>query len=354
MIRTLKAPSNPEILGRVIAALRVHIGQRRPKNASERALATTFNEQRIANKTAKRLVANFDGLPKGVRERLLPGVSKPGFVPSARAEAPPLQPLRVGMPAAAMVRGSQVRGALDAILSTDPGATRNPLYTVRYQGIFCQGETSWDRGSTSDEVYVITSMVSIDANGINQARTERHPQGQPAYYGDMDTLSERYGPVAATWQGYSEHPVSLTAVVFEHDEGDPDAYRDEVEAIVKAAIAVLSKLYPPAAVLALLHDTITDAVNWLLGTGDDIIGTETVVLPQATLELYAALQWSFYIGTRSEPIISGMRLVGFQTVPHSTNLPYHFFTTHRGSGATYVVAFDVERKPSIERPVVLL
>lgn len=354
MIRTLKAPSNPEILGRVIAALRVYTDQRRAKNATERALSTTFKEQRIATKTAKRLVENFDGLPKGARERLLPGVSKPGFAPAARAAKPQVPPLRVNVPVAALVHGSDVRGVLDAILSTDPGATRNPLYTVRYQGIFCQSETSWDRGSTSDEVYVITSMVYIDGAGINQARTERHPKGQPNYYGDMDTLSERYGPVAATWQGYSEHPVSLTAVVFEHDEGDPDAYRDEVDTIVKAAIAVLSKLYPPAAVLALLHGTITDAVNWLLGTGDDIIGTETVVLPQASLELYAALQWSFYIGSRREPVISGLRVVGFQEVPHSTNLPYHFFTTHRGSGATYVVAFDVERKPSIQRPVILL
>ena len=92
----------------------------------------------------------------------------------------------------------------------------------------------------------------------------------------------------------------------------------------------------------------------MLGTGDDIIDTQTVVLPQASLELYAALQWSFYIGTRREPIISGARLVGYQVVPHSTNLPYHFHTTHRGSGATYVVTFDVERKPAIDRPVILL
>lgn len=356
MIRTLKAPRNPDLLGRVIAALRLHTEQRRPRNAGDRALATALKKAKVAPKAARRLVGNLEERPRRVRDRLLGEVAKPGYAPAPRPEPRPMPTLRTEIPVSAMVGGTAVHGALNEIFSTDPGVDRLPLYTVRYQGVFCQEETSWDRGSSSDEIYIITSVVHIDAAGENITRTERHPQGQGAasYYGDLDDLDERYGPVAAAWQGYSEHPVSVTSVLFEHDEGDPDAYRDEVDAIVKVTIAVLSKLYPPAAVLALAHDTITDAVNWLLGTGDDVISTETVVLPLSTLELYSSLQWSFYIGERRIPVIVNGQTRGFQVAPYSTSLPYHFFTLHQGSGARYVVVFDVERDPPNERPVVLL
>ena len=94
-----------------------------------------------------------------------------------------------------------------------------PVYTLRYRGLYCQEETTWDQASWSDEVYVITSAVHIDANGHNVVRTEALPTAQShAWYDDVDSGEVRFGPVAACWRGNSD-PVSLTAVVYEHDQG---------------------------------------------------------------------------------------------------------------------------------------
>ena len=111
--------------------------------------------------------------------------------------------------------------------------------------------------------------------------------GSDTWYGDVDSGEERVGPVAACWFNNAD-VVSLTVVVFEHDEGDPDAYKDEVDAFVKAAIAVLSYFYPALAWLELLSGQIAGTINWVLGTGDDPVETQTVVLPRALLELYAS------------------------------------------------------------------
>jgi hypothetical protein len=37
MRRSLARPANPELLGRLFAALRVYTGERKPKNATERS-----------------------------------------------------------------------------------------------------------------------------------------------------------------------------------------------------------------------------------------------------------------------------------------------------------------------------
>ena len=73
-----------------------------------------------------------------------------------------------------------------------------------------------------------------------------------SWYSDIDSGEERIGPVAAAWQGNSD-PVSLTVVVFEHDQGDPDVYKEQIDDIVKAAIAVASHYYP-GVVLEFVHE----------------------------------------------------------------------------------------------------
>jgi hypothetical protein len=198
--------------------------------------------------------------------------------------------------------------------------------------MFCAAETDWDGASNSDEIYIISSAVHIAPDGANVIRTERHPVDR-SHYEDVDNREARLGPVAATWRGTED--VSLTVVVFEHDYGDPNKYRDEVNTFVKGAIAILSKWYPPAIVLEALSETITDGLNWLLDTGDDLIETKTVLLPQSRMEEFAGISQSFYFHPP-----------GSQT-PQTTDLMNHFLTVHKGDGATYLCGFDIAREPPL-------
>ena len=69
---------------------------------------------------------------------------------------------------------------------------------------------------------------------------------------------------------------AITATVMEHDEGDPDKYRDKIHALATAAQAfALSKGIPIPDVAV---DIVTDLVNGLLDTGDDNLGTTAVVI----------------------------------------------------------------------------
>jgi hypothetical protein len=138
-----------------------------------------------------------------------------------------------------------------------------------------------------------------------------------------------------------------------HDEGDPNAYRDEIDAAVKAAIAVATRFYPPLAVLALVEEQIVDFINWLIDTGDDLISTETLVLSRADLDNYSKQSRTYHMGTKVT--ISGSGLGTLITVtPLTTQLFQHFVTKHNGEGAKYVVGFDVLREPPLDSPPIFL
>lgn len=373
MIRTFSAPRHPELFGRFLAALRVHGGVRPPANDWERGVNNAFQAENLDRRVAERLTRALDSTPKNARRRLLGEMAAPEFIGT---EAPrnsvfgstSFEVTRSsaggaggaggtgGGTAGGSVGASDTHGSLDFSLSTNTDITPLPNYTLRYQGVFCQAETTLDQGSTADEIYVITSSVHIADDGSNIVRPERHPAAQDKrWYEDVDTLEQRLGPVAAVWQG-NRDPVSLIVVVMEHDQGDPDIYKEEVEYLVKALIALASKLYPPAAILAAFSGTISDAINWCLGTGDDILSTELVVLPRATLEGHAKVSRSFYIGNTKKftQHMTNPPTTTVTNVPFSTDLMYHFFTKHVGGGATYIVGFDVDRDPPLNVPVIIL
>jgi hypothetical protein len=211
-------------------------------------------------------------------------------------------------------------------------------YTIDYEGFHCdreRGDFGW-----SDEVYAITSTVSIiRPDGSNNVRTEKHPFDR-LEYGDVDAGETRLGPVARCWQGL-EFPVSLTVVAFERDHGDPDVYRDEVDDLVKAGIAALAYWNITGAVaiflLEELGDFITDGINWLLDTDDDQVDiARTQVFDQLGLEAMGR------DGPRRH--IHHFDLFGQE---HSvvTELDCHFFSKHSGGGGRYVFGFNVGRTP---------
>jgi hypothetical protein len=346
MRRTLTRPRNPELLGRVFAALRVYSGQREPTHDAERGINDRLNAYGASAQAARRMVATLDAMPASAREQLLGAVAAPDFVP-AEEVAPTTLNVTFTTDTKALLEGAQdVLGGSATVSATEP---QPPVYTIHYNGLWCQEETTWDWASLSDEIYLITSAVHV-TNGKNQVTTERHPvAATETWYDDLDSGEERQGPVAACWFGNSD-PVSLTAIVVEHDQGDPDALKDEVDALVKAIVAVLTYVYPALKWLELLRDPIADAINWLLDTDDDPIETQTVVLPGAQLEKYAS-QWPGpHLGSRTD---SGGPF-GFSTeVPVSTNFSQHFITAHRGGGATYVAGFEIVRDPPLDRWVIV-
>ncbi len=133
-------------------------------------------------------------------------------------------------------------------------------------------------------------------------------------------------------RGTTEH-FSLVVTVWEHDQGDPDAYREEVETLVSKAIEA-AKIYnePVGEVLEMFEETIVDLFNALLGTGDDLLTTETALFTREQMEQIAM----------SEP--------GLGDTKH---ILYHFDTTHKADGATYVVCFDVDRDPARPPHIIL-
>lgn len=229
---------------------------------------------------------------------------------------------------------------LEEILDAHPELLTQYSYAINYAGFVCEAETDWDRWTNSDEVYAITSSVSIAPDGTNIVRTEKHPTDR-ASYEDVDRNEERIGPVARCWES-GTLPVSLSVIAYEHDDGNPDEYRDEIDVLVKAAIAAFIFIYGPAAAVAAiiegLSGSITDAINWLLDTEDDQVDVpQTVVFSGTQLE---------ELGKRHpSPYIYEQRILNIVR-PRVTNLYGHFFTTHSGSGARYTFGFTLERDPA--------
>ena len=194
----------------------------------------------------------------------------------------------------------------------------------------------------------MTSAVLASTNAVN---TLSLPLGHENCCGDVDTDAARIGPVAVLWKGNTD-VVSLVVTAFEHDKGDPDAYRDAVDVLVKATIAVLTKPHTPAARSALFSESIPDLVNWLLEMGDDLISLEMVVLPRAVLALYLGHGCAPCIAKVKRPFLHNGQIVwGYQSLV--TNLLHHFPTVQKGGGGHCAACFDVERNPPLPGGVTL-
>lgn len=160
----------------------------------------------------------------------------------------------------------------------DIGAFEMHEVVLRYVGFHCFGET--DEISASDEPYITFGVVPILTDKIATVPTK--------IYEDVNAGQSR-GDQIELYRGLP-FGLALSVTLAEHDEGDPNKFREHVkggvektgekidEAITKAP-AVGSVLGPIVGIaLAIAGPTLTDLVNGLLGTGDDHIGTTHMVL----------------------------------------------------------------------------
>lgn len=218
----------------------------------------------------------------------------------------------------------------DVIVENFPPDTK---FTIKYKGLYCK-EESFDRFNYfgSDETYIVTSAVSI-INGDNIVRSELHPKGGPRkYYGDVDDNEIRNGPIAAVWHG-ELNEVSLVVTVMEHDEGDPDYYKKEIEYLVKAAAAVA--LYFGYPIPDFLQQIAVSLINYIVGSDDDNIGVDTLIFTPYDLRYYA---------TRP-----GGNRVGSNKI-----LPFEFHrNSYHNEGAKYYAFFSIEAdKQPLDGPVI--
>lgn len=226
-----------------------------------------------------------------------------------------------------------LRAPAISLLRDDVGPIVEPVFpdgtrfTITYTGLFCRKRTG-DRGifGPSDEPYVITSAVAVD-NGNNVVRTERHPVGDPdRRYGGVDSKESREGPVAACWSG-SITEVSLVVTPMENDEGDPDAYKEEIDLLVNLAAQAAAAFGVP--IPDQVKKLVSKLVNWIIDSEDDSIGTETMILTPYDLKLAAAAS-----------------TLTFRDGSVQTTIPYHRSTFHDEDGEYFVLfRIDADQEP---------
>jgi hypothetical protein len=349
-------PQDQEMLAGVIQALRAAAGGEVNTEFQEEALRSYLAAG--GNPTiAGTLVSNFDRLtPSRRRQALGDFASAPVFETGYDRRA------------ARTAIGSRNRGTFSRSTIRFPRERRHPIdptegqaidptdgqvlvgdhhtgnalrfYAIDYRGFHCNKLAGDAVGS--DEFYAISSAASIRADGTNQVRTQKHPIDQ-VEYGDVDLAETRLGPVARCFQG-RETPISLTVVAFERDFGDPNHYRDEVDNLVKAAIAAAAAYYGADAtavqILGALSGTIGDAINWVLDTDDDQVDiARTTILEVATIE---------ELGRRGRRAYISHIHYDFPPIDMTVTTPLacHFFSEHSGLGGRYVFGFDLVRDPA--------
>jgi hypothetical protein len=333
MSRVLKTPKDPEAVGLAVIALRHFAKPVQNPTEFETEISDSLKKLKVSRKTAERLLKNFDSIRPSVRTRYL----------GKTYDAKTRPPKRIARRDSNVITAAHVvipqfspRNPFDPPAKPLPEQVPAPNdYLITYEGLYCIDETGWDKWG-SDESYVVTSAVHITQAGDNVVRTERHPfsGNKQDHYNDVDSEEVRIGPRAACWKGDVADVragMSLTTTVFDHDMGDEDAYRDEIDALVKLAIAGAAALYdvPNEAIPALMRASvlITDFVNWLAGTGDDEVGTRVLVLELGDLENYARSRTADYTRPGHK----------------ATGLKYHFLGTVNDND--YAVAYQVRRNP---------
>ena len=171
----------------------------------------------------------------------------------------------------------------------DTGAIDMNQVIVHYTGMYAFGETDSDGFLTSsDEPYVNIGVVTPSVT---------LPAVRSQIYNKVDAGDSR-PDLIELYRGDPEG-IALAVLLMEHDDGDPDKYKDAVAASVATASAAVSAalltvpggpFLAPAAAAVLLEigPDIVSAINDLLGTGDDVLGNTVVHLTAKDMVVLAA------------------------------------------------------------------
>ncbi|MEX5713559.1 hypothetical protein AB1484_36515 [Parafrankia sp. FMc6] len=188
---------------------------------------------------------------------------------------------------------------------------------IKYNGMICFGETDYDGGSNSDEIYLVTTVTTYEAAWLGNG--QKKPTVRSALVGVYDDVDagETYPDSSILYIGNIQD-MTFAATCMEQDYGDPNALKTQIQQVAQAAAdAGHAAGYDVPSWAPGLVATIGSA---LLGTGDDPLGTDSKVFTAADLQ--AMLN---------------------QPTQHERGLAYHFFTFHNGEGSTYKFYFELIR-----------
>jgi len=170
----------------------------------------------------------------------------------------------------------------------DTGAIDLRDVVIAYKGIHCFGETDNDQLSASDEPYVVLSYSSPERTDTLRSKV----------YENVDA-GETFSDFTELYRG-KPYGIVLNTVVMEHDESNPDAYRDEIKKTVMAVHSagtlalglipivgpVIASVAGPA--LGALMPTVADELHKIFDFGDDKIGASNITLSARQMVLLAA------------------------------------------------------------------
>lgn len=160
---------------------------------------------------------------------------------------------------------------------------------IRYRGQNCFAESNEITGE--DETYVVASAIGPNQQAIVSTRTPI-----------LDDVNAG-GSFPASQVVYTGPPAGIGALavtMMEHDTGNADEYREQIEAGVRSAMTGLAAAVAATGVgltvsgiaLALANagaGPIANAINDALDTGDDLIGTDVFPLaPRALIQFARA------------------------------------------------------------------
>lgn len=161
------------------------------------------------------------------------------------------------------------------------GAIEIDQVVLTYKGIHCFDPTS---GPGSDEVYATISVAAPTGMANEPVNVST---SLTKLYTDVDK-GESFPDHIELYRG-KPYGLNITFVLMEHDEGDPNKYYQTVHSTVSTAAAAatsgVAALGGPlvggaaAPILKALVTPVAKGINSLLGTGDDLIGQSTIVLP---------------------------------------------------------------------------
>lgn len=102
----------------------------------------------------------------------------------------------------------------------------------------------------------------VDGQAV--VRTEKHPVGMNLYE-DVDQGASFHGPVAPCYFGPPQD-LSLIVTLMEYDEGDPNAFRDEIHG---AATGLAAAGIGTGGIGAIAVPLAAELANALIDTGDN-------------------------------------------------------------------------------------
>lgn len=204
---------------------------------------------------------------------------------------------------------------------SDTGAIDLKGVALNYKGIYCFKETSWDQSSNSDEPYVIMGVSSPSATKTYRSKI----------YDDVDDKESR--PDSLEIYRGKPYGINIGTILMEHDFGDVEKNRQEIEKWMKGAhkvgmsgLGYVPLIGPAIAALAgpvleKLMPELGKAVFDMFNFGDDRIGS--------VKNIFSAKQ---------------MIILALQTNKKFKNISYKFETSLiKGGGASYQVFYGIEK-----------